>query len=135
MWVGFVFFFKQKPEYEMRISDWSSDVCSSDRDHGSGRHPGARLPGPDPCRDARSCPRAYDGAGRRQSYGMGVVSVRARSWTRGEMADNRDASSGASRGFQGEFWSLFTIFDRRSVVLGERSSVGVYLDDQRILPK
>src|SRR3546814_12522243 len=23
-------FFKQKPAYEMRISDWSSDVCSSD---------------------------------------------------------------------------------------------------------
>src|SRR3546814_4844777 len=25
-----VFFFKQKAAYEMRISDWSSDVCSSD---------------------------------------------------------------------------------------------------------
>src|SRR3546814_1533442 len=25
-----VFFFKQKTSYEMRISDWSSDVCSSD---------------------------------------------------------------------------------------------------------
>src|SRR3546814_4895477 len=24
------FFFKQKPAYELRISDWSSDVCSSD---------------------------------------------------------------------------------------------------------
>src|SRR3546814_7569838 len=30
------FFFKQKTAYEMRISDWSSDVCSSD------------LPGADP---------------------------------------------------------------------------------------
>src|SRR3546814_8579760 len=29
MFVGF-FFFKQKTAYEMRISDWSSDVCSSD---------------------------------------------------------------------------------------------------------
>src|SRR3546814_5140335 len=28
MYVGF--FFKQKTAYEMRISDWSSDVCSSD---------------------------------------------------------------------------------------------------------
>src|SRR3546814_3857525 len=28
----FVFFFKQKTAYEMRISDWSSDVCSSDLD-------------------------------------------------------------------------------------------------------
>src|SRR3546814_4630447 len=29
MCLGF-FFFKQKTAYEMRISDWSSDVCSSD---------------------------------------------------------------------------------------------------------
>src|SRR3546814_4347027 len=28
--VGAFFFFKQKTAYEMRISDWSSDVCSSD---------------------------------------------------------------------------------------------------------
>src|SRR3546814_3904664 len=26
----FIFFFKQKTAYELRISDWSSDVCSSD---------------------------------------------------------------------------------------------------------
>src|SRR3546814_1375410 len=44
-----VFFFKQKTAYEMRISDWSSDVCSSDLD-GQGRrrggerhHRGAQL--------------------------------------------------------------------------------------------
>src|SRR3546814_13906331 len=30
----FFFFFKQKTAYEMRISDWSSDVCSSDLDLG-----------------------------------------------------------------------------------------------------
>src|SRR3546814_16745255 len=28
--IMFFFFFKQKTAYEMRISDWSSDVCSSD---------------------------------------------------------------------------------------------------------
>src|SRR3546814_2638105 len=28
--LSFFFFFKQKTAYEMRISDWSSDVCSSD---------------------------------------------------------------------------------------------------------
>src|SRR3546814_10536585 len=28
--VSIFFFFKQKTAYEMRISDWSSDVCSSD---------------------------------------------------------------------------------------------------------
>src|SRR3546814_21110222 len=31
--VLFFFFFKQKTAYEMRISDWSSDVCSSDLRH------------------------------------------------------------------------------------------------------
>src|SRR3546814_11347387 len=30
MWCLFFFCFKQKTAYEMRISDWSSDVCSSD---------------------------------------------------------------------------------------------------------
>src|SRR3546814_928190 len=28
--LGFFFFFKRKTAYEMRMSDWSSDVCSSD---------------------------------------------------------------------------------------------------------
>src|SRR3546814_10087771 len=54
------FFFKQKTAYEMRISDWSSDVCSSDLHvlaavrvamvvlqaqavGGAGDHPGARM--------------------------------------------------------------------------------------------
>src|SRR3546814_3721577 len=36
----FFFFFKQKTAYEMRISDWSSDVCSSDL-----RRPVVRLAG------------------------------------------------------------------------------------------
>src|SRR3546814_18060430 len=31
------FFFKQKTAYEMRISDWSSDVCSSDLADGESR--------------------------------------------------------------------------------------------------
>src|SRR3546814_1028172 len=33
----FFFFFKQKTAYEMRISDWSSDVCSSDLPHSNGQ--------------------------------------------------------------------------------------------------
>src|SRR3546814_6673550 len=38
----FVFFFKQKTAYERRISDWSSDVCSSDLDRH--RRTGAQQP-------------------------------------------------------------------------------------------
>src|SRR3546814_8053031 len=44
---GFFFFFKQKTAYEMRISDWSSDVCSSDLHCGSGqRHRRRDVGGP-----------------------------------------------------------------------------------------
>src|SRR3546814_19699695 len=32
----FCFFFKQKTAYELRISDWSSDVCSSDLEPSAG---------------------------------------------------------------------------------------------------
>src|SRR3546814_1997207 len=42
----YFFFFKQKTAYEMRISDWSSDVCSSDlrtRRAGGGRGAGGRA--------------------------------------------------------------------------------------------
>src|SRR3546814_3736964 len=35
-----VFFFKQRTAYEMRISDWSSDVCSSDLRHAAKRKGG-----------------------------------------------------------------------------------------------
>src|SRR3546814_4200064 len=38
------FFFKQKTAYEMRISDWSSDVCSSDL-RASAAEPGAHCRG------------------------------------------------------------------------------------------
>src|SRR3546814_3310478 len=47
----FFFFFKQKTAYEMRISDWSSDVCSSDLLAGQ---PHDRAEDrPDPARRAR----------------------------------------------------------------------------------
>src|SRR3546814_1284875 len=39
-----LFFFKQKTAYEMRISDWSSDVCSSDLIPQAGRVPVALRP-------------------------------------------------------------------------------------------
>src|SRR3546814_4500046 len=46
------FFFKQKTAYEMRISDWSSDVCSSDL---------SAMPWPGP----ESCARCVAGPARR----------------------------------------------------------------------
>src|SRR3546814_9244170 len=53
---AFFFFFKQKTAYEMRISDWSSDVCSSDLPGVLGRrraHRFRRAIGP--LRDRRLC--------------------------------------------------------------------------------
>src|SRR3546814_4470257 len=50
-----VFFFKQKTAYEMRISDWSSDVCSSDLPirasalFGAGSGSGRRIMRSAPC--------------------------------------------------------------------------------------
>src|SRR3546814_6600815 len=43
----FVFLFKQKTSYEVRISDWSSDVCSSDlpRDAALDRRAAVRAQG------------------------------------------------------------------------------------------
>src|SRR3546814_1383596 len=41
--MGVLFFFKQKTAYEMRISDWSSDVCSSDLVFGRNAVGGAIL--------------------------------------------------------------------------------------------
>src|SRR3546814_9244144 len=44
---GAFFFFKQKTAYEMRISDWSSDVCSSDLEassHGLAQYRTEGLP-------------------------------------------------------------------------------------------
>src|SRR3546814_20030470 len=41
-----LFFFKQKTAYEMRISDWSSDVCSSDLDvYDTGNEQGTQFAG------------------------------------------------------------------------------------------
>src|SRR3546814_2963744 len=59
-----VFFFKQKTAYELRISDWSSDVCSSDlptvvvdsaqRRGGAERAHDRRAP-PTPCSGKADC--------------------------------------------------------------------------------
>src|SRR3546814_1725376 len=56
------FFFKQKTAYEMRISDWSSDVCSSDL----GRRRGARQPRARLC--ARGSGDRYAGADRDAAF-------------------------------------------------------------------
>src|SRR3546814_4526124 len=57
-----VFFFKQKTAYEMRISDWSSDVCSSDLQRAPAAGRGLLV---------RRC--AAFGARRRRRAGLGTL--------------------------------------------------------------
>src|SRR3546814_3387451 len=67
LFIFFVFFFKQKTAYEMRISDWSSDVCSSDLD-------GKRVPG------GASCPPGAQGDDNGTGSGQACVCLRGRRW-------------------------------------------------------
>src|SRR3546814_174396 len=73
--VELLFFFKQKTAYEMRISDWSSDVCSSDhrdrwtrRRRLTGRSRGAPSPAAGTTRAAEN---RIGGAGERRSLFSG----------------------------------------------------------------
>src|SRR3546814_2004161 len=52
------FFFKQKTAYEMRISDWSSDVCSSDLTNSARSCARSKRSTPVPRLTARSLPLA-----------------------------------------------------------------------------
>src|SRR3546814_18145334 len=52
----FVFFFKQKTAYEMRISDWSSDVCSSDLEDRSAQPPAPPDPDSASAQSGRTVP-------------------------------------------------------------------------------
>src|SRR3546814_6676801 len=70
--LSFFFLFKQKTAYEMRISDWSSDVCSSDLHDGVAGGASLRLPprqphrrpgGAAPRRRAERRPALDDGRG------------------------------------------------------------------------
>src|SRR3546814_10914727 len=75
-----IFFFKQKTAYELRISDWSSDVCSSVlrvRGRGLGRRRSSHW------RSPSRYPRAGGRGGRRSA--------------RGNSSRNRRSHDGASR--------------------------------------
>src|SRR3546814_8405448 len=79
-----VFFFKQKTVYEMRISDWSSDVCSSDLqvEGGAADRSLPLLPRPDDLwhagRRGRHDRRTGGGGPQRPSRQIGSASCRER---------------------------------------------------------
>src|SRR3546814_8214618 len=78
VWILFVFyllfFFKQKTAYELRISDWSSDVCSSDllrRGRGA-RHRRAGADGRRPADLHRRRPARQGGGGKPRAGARGA---------------------------------------------------------------
>src|SRR3546814_8747681 len=104
-----LFFFKQKTTYEMRISDWSSDVCSSDlagprhaavdgpqpRVRGAGRGGHPRAFDADQVQPPGGAVRADDGQRQRRAApggsrmstphaDMSAASDARRNWTRSE---------------------------------------------------
>src|SRR3546814_1304434 len=90
VFVDVLMFFKQKTAYDMRISDWSSDVCSSDlqpilgrlfdcdagavRDVGAGSHLGSDLVTIGFCRLPRLClaPMLLPGKALLAGFALGV---------------------------------------------------------------
>src|SRR3546814_9316150 len=109
--VGHVFFFKQKTAYDMRISDWSSDVCSSD------------LPSPTTHTDSGGRePTAERGNSRSE---CATVSVWRDVW---RTASRSDRSGGS-------FCIALEEVDRKSVVEGKSVSVHVDLGGRSIIKK
>src|SRR3546814_9427785 len=73
-----VFLFKQKTAYELRICDWSSDVCSSDLDE-----PAPAAPAETPSASAPSSGISIDGLDAAHSALADTLRSQA-SWTRSE---------------------------------------------------
>src|SRR3546814_14346193 len=108
------FCFKQKTAYEMRISDWSSDVCSSDLHHRADRGDGRRHRPDEP-----------DGKGHRPVRGEGISVPDARH----ERADRRMRADHGG----GDAAAAVAEPDRKSVVEGTRVSVRVNLGGRRTI--
>src|SRR3546814_20365777 len=111
------FFFKQKTVYEMRISDWSSDVCSSDLAHGGHGFFGMLANRA----DNRGQPFPGDG-----DHTRTCLSCSAR-----DVARSRGARRGSTGGYRdGTGW-----LDRKSVGTGKGVSDRVDLGGRRFIKK
>src|SRR3546814_16797517 len=115
MCLCFVLFFKQKTAYEMRISDWSSDVCSSDLCRGASTGP-------------RSSPPRGTGRGTRGRGG-----TRATRRPRRSGAPNRTAPQHPTSGLPRS--SRRRGGDRKSGAMGKHVSVRGDIGGRRVVKK
>src|SRR3546814_18276501 len=117
------FFFKQKTAYDMRIIDWSSDVCSSDL---CGAHAGSRGPAGYSARS--EC--------RPRSHEVIVLDTTVLAYAVGDAHPLRDPCRRLlSAHAMGRVEAATTLEDRTSVVEGKSVSVRVDLGGRRILKK
>src|SRR3546814_13815518 len=107
-----VFFFEQKTAYEMRISDWSSDVCSSDLRTRSGAQ-GSHV-------DHRPTGQPDDAVPRR---------------CRSHLGSRRYPQTSPQLAHWLGIWSNALPTDRKSVVKGKSVSVRVDLGGRRSIKK
>src|SRR3546814_14767128 len=116
-----MFFFKQKTAYEMRISDWSSDVCSSDLDPPASAHGDA-------------CGIVVVGLGEdRRAYVIADATVEGATpegWARAVAAAALVHGADRVVAEANNGWA-----DRKSVVSGKVVSVRVDLGGSRLLQK
>src|SRR3546814_12857262 len=117
------FFFKQKTAYEMRISDWSSDVCSSDLG-AQGGNSAAQVQGV-PTSGWRQ-PLPAHSTQRLQALVVSLPTGRRRAGVLHRGVPKSHAGGGPCRTRSG---------DRKSVVEGKRVSVRVDLGGRRIIKK
>src|SRR3546814_16701090 len=125
LWISFLFgcilffFFKQKTAYEMRISDWSSDVCSSD------------LIGPafkDHTNDAERRAHALE----LQAVGLGPVCHHGADRI-GEFGDLVERLRGGGDALRIQHQAVAHRRDRKSGVMGRSVSVRVILGVRSIM--
>src|SRR3546814_16583444 len=112
----YFFFFKQKTAYEMRISDWSSDVCSSDLN--AATKPTAIIA----VSSELSCARAFH---RSRTVAPSIV----------VMARKNENSAAVLRSTPSNSAPRMVAPDRRSVVQGKSVSVRVDLGGRRLIKK
>src|SRR3546814_17649540 len=105
-----IFFFKQKTAYEMRISDWSSDVCSSDLEV-TGTVPDFAI-NPTALREA---------VGQHPDLNAAIARTR-----------QAEADVAAARATKRPDWSFDVAYQRRADRYGDMVSAGVTLDRKSV---